>query len=663
MKKLLIPFLMLLSPYTFSCGGPYYWDGMSFYNLFAQTNISAEEYYPFLKTTDPFFRSTYIEEKNKSGFPVGNSLLWQQLLTGWSIDDIEKAVYGNQAFNWDHKTRDIEIRAKKYIEFARECSETFSYRFNQNSWDFDIIAHQPEIDTEALLAKANQLLHEETNQQLKARYYYQLIRIFHYSKLWSDAILVYENKIEDQFPKNEIYYYIVDQVAGCYYSTENYDKAAYLFTKVVNHSYDRKKSAFTSYNFCINKGFEGRSYFKSIDDKKDLLLIKSLQTFSDRASTIDEFMALDANDKRIELLFMRLLNTAERLVWPKNIGLSEKSLPFVEDPEKIEQLIAIAQQQLTNPVVKNNDFWMLASSYLYFINQDINKAISMLQKVKTYKEQVKKLSSVYMVFSWDKITFENENKLTAIINDNPEFNWKNNRLWDAKYVWLYMILDKVSHTYYSEDQIAKAFLVHNNLELVNELYVPELLNDLEVFYYKKNKSDFEKNLLQNLANPQIDFIGYVYNQKGISFLYQQNPDSALYYFNKNKTYRNELDIPGLIFSNNTMESFSSPALQVMVDEVYKAKVFSFIKPSFSRKELAENLKKLNRLTQDSLQWKRKLANYLLGNYYFNICNTGYFRGLLNNRDNRKHRYYVGYDWEIHPDALAENQMIKKQSRI
>ena len=91
----------------------------------------------------------------------------------------------------------------------------------------------------------------------------------------------------------------------------------------------------------------------------------------------------------------------------------------------------------------------------------------------------------------------------------------------------------------------------------------------------------------------------------------------------------------------------------MADEVYKA--FPFIATTFSRKQLAENLIALEQLRQDEKQWKVKLANYLLGNYYFNISNTGYYRGLLTSNSNCCSYSYTFNDQIKEADAIIKNK--------
>jgi len=640
MKKLLTYIFLLISSHVFACGGGA-WEGMSFYNLFKQTNIAAEEFYPFLRSEYSAFygEDFYYGQDKPIVYPKGNVDLWQQVLIGWDTRDIEKAVYEFDKFDWSNKTSEIEESAKTYLAFANKCSNAFSYRTRLNSWDYDEVLEKETVDEAALIEEANLLLSQENNQQLRMRYYYQVIRIMHYSKDWSSAVSFYERQVENQLPKNEMYYYISDQAAGCYYSLENYEKAAYLFTKVLNKSRDRKKAAFSSYNFCTYKHAEGKSLFKGIDDEKDLLLITSLRNFTDEISNINRFIELDAQDERVELLFMRALNNVEREVWPKDIGVRDQSLPFYGNTNIHMDLLRIAEQQVVNPRVKNKAFWQLSSSYLSFIKQDIATAKAKLAKVDAFPEQKEKLALIYEVFSWDNLTAENENVLAKILADHPKnTDWR----YENENDWRRMILAKVAHTYYKNNKLAKAFLVHNRLENVNQINSIELLDALEGFYNQSDKSAYEEVLLNHKANASTNFIDYVNDQKGIYYLYQKDPESALEFFNKNETYEGRSMIPASIFSNNIKECFSCPVEDIMKDEVYKADVFSFIQTNFSRKDLARNLIELEKLTHNEKQWKAKLANYLLANYYFNISNTGYYRGLLRNKGNCCQYNYMHY---------------------
>ncbi|WP_320018723.1 hypothetical protein [Labilibaculum manganireducens] len=638
MKSILTGLLVFISSAVFACGGGD-WEGMWFYNLFAQTNISAKEFYPFLRDDyNAFYGENSYSESKDPEYPEGNVKLWKEILTGWSTEEIEMAVYKPEDFNWINKDSETEKRAKLYVDFAQGCSEAFSYRTRRNSWDYDEILEEKDVDTEVLLEQANSLLSSETDPQLQARYYYQIIRIMHYSKAWGEAIGFYEAKVENKIQKNEIYYYILDQVAGCYYSTENYEKAAYLFTKIVSNSIDRKKSAFVSFNFCTSFEAEGRSFVNGIEDEKDLLLITSLRNFSNETDNINKFIGLDANDRRVELLFMRALNNVERDVWPKSIGVGESRLPNLEEGQDYNELLNIAELQLSNQKVKNTDFWRMASSYLSFIRKDIREAKRKLEAVKSFADQKKILSIVYEVFSWESISIENENFISQVLSKYPDKGtWPVDFNSDLKS----FIKAKIANLYYANNQIAKAFLVHNQLESGGAISSLELLDALEAFYNKPDKSAYEKELLENKRSND-KFIDYLNYQKGIYYLYQKNAEAALEYFSKSINLSGTISLSNKIFSNNIIECFSCNEEEVMDDEVYKADLFSFIKPNFSISDLAVYLIELEKLTANEKQWKAKLANYLLANYYYNISNTGYYRGALIGDSNCCDYNYIHY---------------------
>ena len=638
MKKFLIIILTFYTSGILACSGDYF-DGWSFYNLFKQTNISAEEFYPFLREDDSqFYTKSFYNNNKLKTYPKGNIYLWKELLVGWNINEIEKAIYEPKNFSWYNKNTEIDKRAKIYIDFAQFCSDLFDYRNDFNSWDYGEIKQKKEINNEDLLSTATTLLNNESNEQLKARYYYQIIRILHYSKNWNYAVKFYESKVKDKLPKNEIYYYITDQVAGCYYSLENYQKAAYLYIKVFNNSFDRKMSAFNSYNFCTSRDADGAPFFNGDEDEKNFLLIKSLRSFSDEISNIKKFINFDANDQRVELLFMRALNNVERVVWPKNIGVRNETLPYYEKENNYRPLLSIAEYQVHNYSLKNKDFWRIISSYLSFINNDIIKAKSKLLKVNSFPEQKERLSILYEVSSWSKISTNDEDYIYHILEKIPiQKDWDKDLENDLRN----FILDKIAHTYYKNNEIAKAFLVHNYLENVNNINSLKLLNALENFYFKPNKSDYEKMLIANM-NKRYNFIDYINYQKGIYYLYDKNPELSLFFLNKNNSYKAKKTIPNTIFSNNIKECFTCDVNEIMVDEVYKSDVFSFINKNFTRKDLAINLLELIKLTSNENRWKAKLASYLLANYYYNISNTGYYRGLLTDNTNSGDGIYIDY---------------------
>lgn len=666
MKKILSSILILFSGLNLlACGGDGYdEDTFYFYNLINQELIEDTDLHPFLREDNHRFygEDWWSEEDEISNW--GNITLWQELLPYWSADDINTAmtIESESAFDalWRHTKSESGKASKQYLEFARNVSDAFEYR-TAYSWSYSDHLKAEIPDVSELIEFGNVLYDNEKNEQLKLRYDYQLIRCFHYTRQYQAAINFFESQVKDRYEKNEIYYYILDQVAGCYYSLENYEYAAHLFQQVFENSRDRKKSAFGSYVWCLNKGANGQEYISSNKEQISHLILNDLTSFEEKGNTIQKIIDIDPNDERVELMFMRKVNDIERSVWDSSIGRPEfyasvkdgLSLPNFSciDQNELKELRKIADDQIQNQKINNKEFWLLVSSYLSFLNKDFEPAFEKLFKISAnqYKQQKANLQHVYEVFSWENIPLQKENYLTSIWNMESKIDEDSYGFGPS---WKDLIFDYVAHHFFKRGDFAKAFLIHNSLQDLNQLSSIELLDDLLIFFEKSDKTFLEQELytkaksnIQGLA--PLDYVNYL---KGLYFMQAADHQKAQIFLKKvpeeiNKTEIGKM-VSARVFSNNIMECFSCKESEVMVDSVFLSNFSSFIKPEFTKTELTEYLIRLETLANDETKWKRKIAHYLLGNYYFNISNTGYYRGTLTgNCNGYSARYFHRYDKE------------------
>ncbi|UII27340.1 hypothetical protein LVD15_02615 [Fulvivirga maritima] len=635
MKRKLTLLLILVTTGAFSCGWGPVDDLYFFYNLFEQTNISAKAYYPFLREdANHFYNADWDQEYHE-----GNVLLWQQLLTEWSEEDIRKTFHATDAefkvLLSKHKS-DLDAQVKAYMNFARKCSATFSDR-RTNSWEYRDIMKVETENTSALIEEGSKLFASAKNDQLKLRYAYQIIRAFHYGSQYQEAIDFYEEQVADQFEKSELYYYAKDQVAGCYYSLYQYEKAAYFFIDIFNNSIDRKTSAFLSYQYCTRNGAEGKSFFKDNQDKAAYITITGVRSMAGDEETLDRLYEVAPNDEKVELIFMRALNDLERTIWPTHIGVKDMSLPNPEEGrEALEYLTAFVSKAKQNKQIKNQAFWQMASSYLAFCEGNIKEAQAELTKVNDNSLQGQKaeLTKVYEVFTWSKMTVDHEaylaNFLDGEMTSVEVSNWQT-----SEPSWKYLIMDQVAHLYYKDGKLAQSYFVHNDIESIRRIASLPLIDDILAFVQKPQKNAFEQMLMRKTNNidggySAVDYIKYI---KGLYYLKKANPQEAYAWLKESKVNEGDnmvsYQVSAKIFSNNIMECFSCSEDMVMVDSVYLASPFSFIKSNFTKAELADYVAKLEDMAQNNTaQWKRKLAFYLLGNFYYNASNSGYYRDVL-----------------------------------
>ncbi|WP_282036570.1 hypothetical protein [Saccharicrinis aurantiacus] len=620
MRKLLTTLCLnvIIINQLLACGGG--WSESYYcYHLFDQKLMADESYFPFLEKDS--YASWGYQYANS---PIkANVKLWQQSLDTWSVADIHTALTTDTSavFEglWKNKNSAYEQKAYTYMSLARECSEAYKSR-SYNPWRYRADDEAPQTDFSELSERTMLLYSQETDATLKLRYAYQVIRNFHYAKQYNEAVVFFNDKVRDNSKKNEIYYYILDQVAGCYYSLEQFEQAAYYFIQVFNNSVDRRTSAYSSYRFCTRNGSEGKSLFITPDDEAAYITLKAIQSYSSDYEYLDEMLKADAQNKKLELLFVRSIYQLERNSYKRKIGLKSETLLYRNDEESrpdLEKLLSISDQMLQLSANNRKDFWNLCTSYLQFINGNISVANAQLAKVSAaseYAQQVSELKQIYTVLAWDKMDATHETYLKGIAGD---------KLHGGEL--LSFIKEYIGHLYYKQGDIAKSFLVHNRLDNLKDISSIDLLNNMDDFLQKSDKTPFEKLLLKNASSkPDIESqLAEVRHFKGLYYLNHGDPVQAKAHFDAKST---QGIISAKVFSNNIKECFYCDD-DLMEDEVYKASCFSFIEPEFTFYDLSDNLIKLDSLTHDPAIWKQKLAYYLLGNYYFNVSNTGYYRGL------------------------------------
>ncbi len=612
------------------CGGSYDSD-YYYYNLFNQENISQKAFYPFLRTDQsPFYKS--LQPKDSE-----NIQLWYQFFNEkYSIEILVEVIYGKEEkFQLLKSNKEKESAAIRYLKFAKS-TEKVTVNNSRYYWDYDKLIKGRKENAPQLINEGLKLYNKEKNKGLKQRYAYQLIRLYRYNHRFKLALDFFENEKESFKFKNEIYYYILDQVGGCYYKTKQYEKAAYTFLNVFDKSIDKKQSAFVSYKFCTYKKAEGKSLLKTNEEKANQIFITGLRSFSDTMQDLKKITELGIAEDKQELLAIRILNNLERTI----LGVNFRKNIFQKEAEtngKLNELLRFIIRKINNK--HNIEFWKLTEAYVLFLKENIGEAKSKLKLItsKKFKKQKENLAVLFEVFSWQNITQENDVWLTKLFSKDAESIAV---LDQCNYTDIIderlgcslknIIIEQLSHLYLKEDKIAQSYLLHNYLENIEGTPSHKLVDELTRFVKKKNKSGFEKLLLKRLTNKgyiETKLVKLMKAAKGDIYFRSGNFNKALPYY---ENYDVSKEIPATIFSNNIIECFGCDDGYVMEDEVYKADVFSFLNTKMNKYNLLLNLQKLEELSQnkEAKKWQRKLALYLLGNYFFNVSNTGYYRTVV-----------------------------------
>jgi hypothetical protein len=296
--------------------------------------------------------------------------------------------------------------------------------------------------------------------------------------------------------------------------------------------------------------------------------------------------------------------------------------------------------------VKDKDFWHITTAYLHFLNKDFVTAWEYLGKVETknakYVEQKQNLGMYIDICEQSVINADVEKRLFAKYRDtlavNPParyFSVEDDSTADAwrTYSTYNFIMDIFANRYYLQKEYAKAFLLHNHIYELEHHPDLKLLNEIEEFFNKQNKNDFEKLIADRIyliVNPDVDnvhikidvptYINYI---RGVIYLTDSDFDNALKSFSLMEKHK--LEIPNAIFGYNRIECFDCDQDAVMAVDYLKE--FPYIQKMMNEKQLVDVLIRLRATGEQDGALAAK-ANYLLGNFTYNTTRTGYYRGIL-----------------------------------
>jgi len=673
MRLVICMFFLLISLDNIGCG--YFApdnDTYVYFNILDQTIVSDHNFDPFLREQiSPFYNMD--DNYEYSSFNEGNLNLWSVLLPDLNLEQIDLILYQKKGAHeiWDSFHSKHKENIKQYINFANRCSETFSVR-NRYSWDYTEILKQDPENKDQLLKEAVSRYESANQEQLKLRYGYQLVRIYHYTDAYQKAIDFYKSEIENQFDKNEIYYYLLNQVAGCYYSLADTRTAGMAFLEVMSFSQDKKESAAVSYRWCSLP-------ILKMKEHPDLFLTQQMLKYDfDQNminSLLENYALLAPENPRLEVVIMREINYIERIKLP-HPSTTRYFYEELENPKKIfnsthKALKKITKSILANKEVKNRDFWSIISSYLSFLEDDIPTAKNTLKNVKkeSYNSAVHALELAYEVFSWSSMDSTKENllasELSVVFGENGFSNYWQWHDYKHNESWKFGILNQVAKLYFNQEDHAKSYLCHGTSSNLHSLSSKTLIESFRNFHEKKNKNSFEKILTKNLKvyngwrsqeNPtDEDITDYLNYSSALIHMQNDQPHLALKYLQneKDKTTGKH------IFSNNIKERSEKPKLMNLTDSVVYSDWFSFIPDTLSLKDQAEVLVKLKSLAKNSATTKGILANYLIGNYYINSSGSGYFRKNLKNYGSSYYYYFSKYpDKSISMDERINQKKIQ-----
>lgn len=661
-KKLLLVAVMLTALWgkSFACG----WDegDWYYYNLFNQEIMSDERYRPFLL----IYGSRYFTNDTLRN---GNIEEWRQYL-GLSYDETKYLVFnasrsdlqnlskGKRAVdeNLSFASADFMKNQKQallYLAYAKYLEPYMRIIPGEDTdfyWDLPEYEHNAgDLDYEKVKTVLTKSWNAESDNELKLRYGYQLVRLAHYTRRYQEAVQLFEQYVEPLKMRTEMYYYALAQKAGALRGLGETQRANRDFIRVFANSYDLKTMAYTS----LTMGWDNEINFADFvagaadnNERNDIFFMMGYSDFNNPVNEIEKIVVTDPNAIQAKVLMVRAINMLERRMLlsyvPWGEGDDRSRYPYLgqDDTEGrafFNQALRVSDMQRDKASDKN--FWNLASSYLHFLNKDFELANNCLGNVKStdadYMAMVKNLTAYIDICRQPKIDANTERYLfdnyAKMIKgeENYSLNMADNS-------FIGMVL---SNRYGLQGEKAKSFLMLRHVKAIEDNPDESLLDDIQSFLNKKKKTQLEEYIAATSTTEMANTNNYLAYVKGVLRLTEGDFKTAKGLFEK----QTRLKMSRRLFGHNIVVYYSGDEKDIMRDD-YIAD-FSFIHDNMTEVEVADALMQLDKIGKKEKGDESAKANYLIANFFYNVSRTGYYRQYLRFDNNNGFSY-----WKYGPDA-------------
>ncbi len=661
-KKLLLVAVMLTALWgkSFACG----WDegDWYYYNLFNQEIMSDERYRPFLL----IYGSRYYTNDTLRN---GNIEEWRQYL-GLSYDETKYLVFkasrsdlqnlskGKRAVdeNLSFASADFMKNQKQallYLAYAKYLEPYMRIIPGEDTdfyWDLPEYEHNAgDLDYEKVKTVLTKSWNAESDNELKLRYGYQLVRLAHYTRRYQEAVQLFEQYVEPLKMRTEMYYYALAQKAGALRGLGETQRANRDFIRVFANSYDLKTMAYTS----LTMGWDNEINFADFvagaadnNERNDIFFMMGYSDFNNPVNEIEKIVVTDPNAIQAKVLMVRAINMLERRMLlsyvPWGEGDDRSRYPYLgqDDTEGrafFNQALRVSDMQRDKASDKN--FWNLASSYLHFLNKDFELANNCLGNVKStdadYMAMVKNLTAYIDICRQPKIDANTERYLY----DNYANMIKGEESYSLNMADNSFIGMVLSNRYGLQGEKAKSFLMLRHVKAIEDNPEESLLDDIQSFLNKKKKTQLEEYIAATSTTEMANTNNYLAYVKGVLRLTEGDFKTAKGLFEK----QTRLKMSRRLFGHNIVVYYSGDEKDIMRDD-YIAD-FSFIHDNMTEVEVADALMQLDKIGKKEKGDESAKANYLIANFFYNVSRTGYYRQYLRFDNNNGFSY-----WKYGPDA-------------
>ncbi|MEM1119969.1 MAG: hypothetical protein AAGJ18_05935 [Bacteroidota bacterium] len=415
--------------------------------------------------------------------------------------------------------------AVDYLIFAKRCEPHVVAGNNWTPNNRDTVAMQ------FLIKDGLKEFKKTKSHYFRLRYAYQLVRLAHYKKNYTQALALYDFLM----PKTDndpsiIEDWILGHKAGALMGLGRNVEAAYLYSKIFQNTPSKRQSAYRS--FLIKSDEEWLECLKLCQSDAERATLYALRANDPNSNAVEEMAKiyeLNPKNEHLEQLLVREIQKLERDLLGIDFNKKKKSnrrfhkIPRKQAGKYLLDLLQLVLKVSEENKVNTADLWHIAEGYLELLGGDYYAAKNTLEDLKgsinsaVLEEQ---LEALIMVANIDGLE-EVNTKMEDLIVD-----YERNELFNKYPDFGKFVKDKLTHLYAEQGFRGKAFLEEYTLkELKLNPQLP-IIEELIAICQKEGKSKLEKEMVMKsdgLTTIESD----LWDLKGTYFLGQMQLESAL----------------------------------------------------------------------------------------------------------------------------------------
>lgn len=160
-----------------------------------------------------------------------------------------------------------------------------------------------------------------------------------------------------------IYYAALEQTAGALYNIGKLANANYLYSRVFDHSDNRKKIAYSSFRIQSEVDWnEAMTWCKDNREKAAMYALRGYNTFSNELEEVENILEIYPESPYIKLLAIRYINKMERNVLTRynHSNATDDTSSFMQPSGKVlaeyERGQKVIKAVMNHPKVSDKDF-------------------------------------------------------------------------------------------------------------------------------------------------------------------------------------------------------------------------------------------------------------------------------------------------------------------